>query len=343
MNHLLKIAALAILTLTFSAQAQDYQTGLADLKITDRTGHRDLKGYVWYPTSQTEGLATHHANPVWAGIEAIAEAPVAPGRFPLVVVSHGMYGNAMNQSWLAADLARRGYVVAAISHPGTSTWLRDADDARQMWERPKDISRLIDHLLASSSLSGTIDPDRIFMAGHSLGGFTAVELAGGRYDRETFKTYCAAHPDELTCDIFDRWNIGKTPEDRAAMQADLSDPRLRGIAVFDLGGTQAFSPASLNEIKTPLLVIGAPEDIHGLDLDVESRALVAALPKSSVTYLEPAGLAHFDFLGECTENGLAILAEEEPADRFVCIDGTTERRALHAMIADAVATFFAAQ
>jgi predicted dienelactone hydrolase len=339
MKRIFQIAALLASLSASTAGAQDYQTGLAVLEIKDATTERNLEGYVWYPTEQTAEVTTHLANPVWAGIEAIENAGIAKGRFPLVVLSHGMYGNAMNQSWLA----RQGYVVAAVSHPGTSTWARDADDARQLWERPKDVSRAIDHLLSSSDLSSSIDADRIFMAGHSLGGFTAIALAGGRYDGDSFNDFCASHPGELVCGIFANWHVAQTPEDRAEMSADLSDPRIKGIAVFDLGGTQTFSAQSLAQIKTPLLVVGAPENIQGsgLDLEVESRGLIAALPKSNVTYLEPAGLAHFDFLGECTPQAVEILKEDEPEDIYVCIDGGMERRALHEMIAKTVTQFFA--
>lgn len=342
MNRFLHIATICASLLASSAAAQDYQTGLSGLEVRSPASDRSLEGFVWYPTLETTGAATHHGNPVWAGIEAIEDAAVASGRFPLVVLSHGMYGNAMNQSWLASRLAQKGYVVAAVNHPGTSTWARDDDDARQLWERPRDVSRLIDQLLSSSSLSASIDPERVFMAGHSLGGFTAMLLAGARYDADRFDGYCAGHPGELVCGIFDRWNVAKTREDRAAMAADLTDPRIRGIAVFDLGGTQTFSPSSLQQMNLPLLVFGAPDNIDGsgLDLDVESRALIKKLPAATVTYVEPADLAHFDFLGECTPNAIAILTEEEPGDVHVCKEGGAERRALHDMIAVTVTEFF---
>ncbi|MCY0094513.1 alpha/beta hydrolase family protein [Hoeflea ulvae] len=345
MKRFLQMATIVVATMASSAQAQNYQTGLADLTIADTAGQRDLEGFVWYPTTETEELSEQHSNQVWAGIKAIKDARPAAGQHPLVVLSHGMYGNAMNQSWLASALAQRGYVVAAINHPGTSTWARDAEDARQMWQRPKDVSRVIDHLLATSDLSEHIQPDRIFMAGHSLGGFTAMALAGGRYDAKAFGDFCDGRPGELVCGIFANWNVAQTPDDIATMSADLSDPRIKAFAVFDLGGTQTFSSESLGRIKTPMLIFGAPRDIEatGIDLDVESRALVAALPKPSVTYLEPANLAHFDFLGECRPNGLEILKQEEPDDAFICIDGATERRALHAMIIDEVAVHFARQ
>lgn len=324
------------------AQTQPYQTGLGALSVADTQSARPLDGFVWYPTDAVAPMERVHGNAVWTGIEAIADAPAAPGQFPLVVLSHGMYGNAMNQSWLAAELARNGYVVTAISHPGTSTWSRDPDDARKLWERPRDVSRVIDHVLADSDLRARIDPDRIFAAGHSLGGFTTVALAGGRYDATGFGQFCDQHPGELACGIWAGWNVAQTPEDRKLMQADLSDPRIRGFAVFDLGGTQTFSKSSLGGITAPMLILGAPRDINGtgLDLDIESRALVDALPAEITTYLEPEALAHFDFLGDCTPRALDILRAEEPDDIFVCIEGREERQADHKMISDAVVSFF---
>jgi len=339
MKTLLNITSAAAVAFASHAMAGDYQTGLSELAVQDNQTDRPLEGFIWYPTLERDGSASHHGNPVWRGIDAISDADPADGAFPLVVLSHGMYGNAMNQSWLAADLARRGYIVAAINHPGTSTWLRDPDDSRQLWERPRDVSRIIDHFLADGA-SLAVDPDRIFMGGHSLGGFTAIALAGGLYDKANMDAFCASGSDDIACGVWDRWQIAKTPEDQSMMEADLSDPRIKGFAVFDLGGTQSFSAESLGQIETPTLVFGAPVDHHGMDLDAESRALVERMPQDNVRYLEPETLSHFDFLGECNPNGMAILKEEEPEDAFICIDGVEERRAEHEMIAETVDVFF---
>ena len=339
-----RIGAALVAAMVSQAQAEPWQTGLADLRVDDRQGQRILEGFTWYPTNETSGLSRFHGNAVWVGIEAIGDAEPASGKFPLVVLSHGMYGNAMNQSWLASELAKRGFVVAAANHPGTATRARDADDARQLWERPKDVSRMIDNFLRTPEWRAHVDPERIYMAGHSLGGFTAIALAGGRFDALKFDGFCARHPGDRGCRIVDNWRVTETPEDRAQMEADLSEPRIRGFAVFDPGGTQTFSAASLGSIRRPMLVFGAPRDIDrtGLDLDMESRALTAALPAGNVKYLEPETLAHFDFLGECTPRAIDILKEEEPEDVFVCIEGGGDRRAEHRMIVNEVARFFSA-
>lgn len=341
MTHTAPFTALiAALIASSACAAEPIQTGMQTLHIADTDGSRDIDGFVWYPASGAKTLVAELGNAVWESIEVAPDADPMPGQHPLVVLSHGMFGNSRNQAWLAEQLVAAGYIVAAIDHPGTSTFQRDPDQQRTLWQRPMDISRTIDHLTGDSHLAALIDPSRIYMAGHSLGGFTAVALAGGRYDADGFDTFCDGMPDDLVCGIFNRWNVGKTEEDRIAMGQDLSDPRIRAFAVFDLGGTQTFSTESLGAIDSPMLVYGAPVDLEGLNLDIESRALVAALPAATTTYLEPAALAHFDFLGVCTENGLAILKKDEPDDAFVCEQGREERRAEHDQIAAEVIAFF---
>lgn len=340
MKTILFLLAL-LATFPVSLRAETYRPAMTALEITDPDGGRDLAGLLWYPTEAAGPLSLDVDSKVWVGTRIVRDADFAAGRFPLVVLSHGMFGNAYNQAWLAAALAKRGHVVAAINHPGTSTWLRDVDQRRELWERPGDISRVIDHALASPGLADHVDPDRIFMAGHSLGGFTALALAGGRYDAAKLKAVCDGMPGELACGILNDWNIARTPADRAAMEADLSDPRIRAFAVFDLGGTQSFSTQSLGRIDRPMLVFGAPIMNSGLTLDIESRALVKALPPGKAEYIEPDTLAHFDFLGRCKKGGLELLAREEPGDEIICMGGGgADRAAKHKMIIEAVARFF---
>jgi predicted dienelactone hydrolase len=339
----LPLAALTFAALpfaTFPSVAAADQTGMIAFVARDAATARDATGFVWYPTETGQTTVAELGNAVWEPIDVVPDAAPLPGQRPLVVLSHGMFGNARNQAWLAQGLVAQGYVVVAIDHPGTSTFSRDPDQRRMLWERPRDISRTITQILNHPTLGPVVDADRIFMAGHSLGGFTAVLLAGGRFDPDKIDGFCAENPDDLVCGIFTGWNVARSDGDRAAMAADLSDARIRAFAVFDLGGTQSFSRESLGAVTRPLLVYGAPVDREGLDLDVESRALVAGLPAARVTYHEPATLAHFDFLGVCTEDAITVLTEEEPDDVFVCIEGREERRAKHQQIVAEVDRFF---
>src|SRR6056297_114779 len=192
----------------------NYSAGMRALSVVDDRSDRALEGLIWYPASASEPTSPDFRSEVWVGAEVAREAAAANGSFPLVVLSHGMFGNSRNQAWFAASMARRGYVVAAIDHPGTSTWARDPDQRRALWERSHDITRLIDFALSPEGLPVQVDPDRVFMAGHSLGGFTALTLAGARFDAARLERFCGAHVGEMVCGIFDDWDIAETPEDR---------------------------------------------------------------------------------------------------------------------------------
>ena len=342
MKHLIHILALTLGITAGHASAETFTPAMRSILIEDAV--RPMEAILWYPTAHGAPMQQVHRNGVWVGVEVANDAQPMAGAHPLVILSHGMYGNARNQNWLAVELVKAGYIVASLNHPGTSTRARDPDDARQIWERAKDVTRAIDSLLENADLSPNIDPARIFMAGHSLGGMTGAQLAGARYDPAQIDATCAADPGALICEIIELWQLGKTPADRAAIAQDLHEPRIKGFALLDPGASQVFSAQSLGAIRAPVLVIGAPKDAPGaLDLNVEARALIAQLAPGNATYIEPESLSHFDFLGLCTERAIPILESETPGDGMVCVDGTNERVADHAIIAKAVIDFFAAR
>ncbi len=53
---------------------------------------------------------------------AIADAPMAGPRAPVLVFSHGYGGYAEQNTVQMEELASRGYVVASIAHPGEAAW-----------------------------------------------------------------------------------------------------------------------------------------------------------------------------------------------------------------------------
>ncbi|MFZ4269877.1 alpha/beta hydrolase family protein [Streptomyces arboris] len=125
----------------------------------------------------------------------------APGRFPLVLLSPGFGTPRATLTGLAEDLASRGYVVAAADHPYESTGTQLPDGrfltcaacekvdaqpdaagrekvlAAVSTGRAADFSFLLDRLTGPRSSwrhAGIIDPRRVGMAGHSIGGNAAA-------------------------------------------------------------------------------------------------------------------------------------------------------------------------
>jgi predicted dienelactone hydrolase len=335
------IASLFIIAAT-TAQAEPpaYAASLAELKIGAEGDPRPLRGHIIYPSTGGSQTMRFGENAVWRGFDVYPDAPRAEGRFPLVVLSHGLDGNSFNQAWLATALAESGFIVVAPNHPGTTTRDRDPKQRAALWERPHDISRTISAMLAHPIFGDAIAKDRIAAIGHSLGGYTVLALAGAHYSTARETADCGEHPDRADCVFVREAGIGADPKTTASLEASLRDPRIAAVVSLDLGLTQAFDRQSLSKIDIPVLVFGAGrEDM--LDLDAESRALAAALPPGLVRYVELADAGHFDFVGVCKPAAEEILKEEEPGDEMVCKAGGAERDALHAVIIEKVKAFLA--
>lgn len=109
---------------------------------------------------------------------------------PLVVFSHGFHGVNVQTLFLMHALKKHGYLVIAPNHQdaigGGGTFARpeqpfakvqDWSD-RTFAQRGDDVKHLLAALHEDPSWSHKIDWTRIALAGHSLGGYTALALAG---------------------------------------------------------------------------------------------------------------------------------------------------------------------
>ncbi|HTY50637.1 MAG TPA: alpha/beta fold hydrolase [Steroidobacteraceae bacterium] len=107
------------------------------------------------------------------------EAPAAAGRFPLAVISHGGGGSPLLYRTLSTYLTRHGWAVACPRHPGNSLGdnaLGESDET--LASRPRHIHRVIDAMYADAALGGSLLP-AVAVIGHSMGGYTALAVAGG--------------------------------------------------------------------------------------------------------------------------------------------------------------------
>lgn len=326
-------------SLTFGSLYAAPNPAVTDIDVADPQGRRDTSGWIWYPSDDEAPQTSVLGNAVWASVEAIRDAEPAAGVRPLVLVSHGMYGNIFNQAWLARELAQRGYIVAAVNHPGSTTFDRRPEESRRLWQRPADLSRLLDTLLADPDWAARIDTARIAAVGHSLGGLTVMRIAGAASDFATHRDYCANSAGGISCRALEQLNIGHE-EDFDKLAASNRDARIGAVVSLDLGGTQTLSPDSLAEIDIPVMVVGAPRG-EQVDQRRESLALAALLPTERLQQLHIVNTGHFDFLGLCTDRALHILREEEPDDVMVCIDGQQPRAERHAKFVEAIDGFLA--
>src|SRR5262249_30295951 len=64
--------------------------------------------------------------------------------------------------------------------------------ANRLWQRPRDISLTVSFLLNDPFWGGLIDENRIGVAGHSQGGFTALWVAGAKINQRIKAAFAMA-------------------------------------------------------------------------------------------------------------------------------------------------------
>jgi predicted dienelactone hydrolase len=115
------------------------------------------------------------------------------GRQPVIVFSHGYHGCATQSRFLMEALASAGYLIFAANHhdalcDGGEGRLIDFSSAPfrkpEVWDdqtykdRADDIRRLIAAIAVDDRFRNRVDLSRLGLAGHSLGGYTVLGLAG---------------------------------------------------------------------------------------------------------------------------------------------------------------------
>lgn len=312
--------------------------GFREITVADASSQRPLHVALWYPTATTSPLLVSAENPVFEGLPAVKDASPAPAAHPLVVLSHSYRGNWRNLSWLVTSLVGQGYVVAAPDHPGTTTFDRRPAEAAKLWERSRDVSRVIDTLSADKSLAGAVDPQRIAVIGHSLGGWTATALAGARYSPQRFLEECRLHPNPRLCGLAPE--LGIAPANEGALGVDLRDLRIKAIVALDTGLVRGFTPQSLSAVQTPTLILGAGVNIAGMPVEEESGYLGAHLPAATSSLRVIADASHFSFMQLCKPGAPALLREDHPEDEVICRDGDQRsREAIHQQVAQLIGGF----
>ncbi len=108
--------------------------------------------------------------------------PAGTPPFPFVAFSHGWNGHPRKFTRLFEAWAKAGYLVAAPAFPLSNDEVPGEATIADLASQPGDITFVIDQVLAASSrpdepLAGLVDPDRIGVAGLSLGGATTYGLA----------------------------------------------------------------------------------------------------------------------------------------------------------------------
>jgi dienelactone hydrolase len=186
------VTAPALAQAVRSAPEGSYAVGVRTLTLGRGTA-RPLPVTIWYPADGRPSSAASFAPAATSGARPQRNVPVANGRFPLVLFSHGLYSLPELHAQLTTRWAAAGFVVAAPTYPHTNrraTHFSRADVRNQ----PADAWRVIQQVLRLDAVGGDpfaghLDGTRVAAAGHSAGGFTTAGL------------FTSGHSDQLRAGI----------------------------------------------------------------------------------------------------------------------------------------------
>ena len=334
-----RILLLATALIGFAAPVlADPIAGYDRLTVTAPHRPEPLAASLWYPVGTPTYRGLIGDNAVFRGTQAFVGAGIADGRYPLVLISHGSGGNMDALSWLSSQLAARGVMVLGVNHPGSTTGDSSPRRSILLQDRAADLSAALDLVLADPAFAPHIDTSRIVAFGFSLGGTTALNLAGARMDRDLYQDYCARLGDKAhDCVFFAKGGVdlGALAD---AWEGDMRDPQVTAAIAVDPGMSHGFTPASVAALDMPVLLINLGGDDRWLAGDVghQGSDLTGRLPAAEYAVMAPAN--HFTFLAECKPGARELLIEE--GEDPICDDPAgTDRARAHAEIIDAVAAF----
>ena len=311
--------------------------------------HQELRVTVWYPAAEnameTEQVIGAPDAPLFLAGKAAEHAEMSPAleERPLIVLSHGTGGSAMQMAWLGTALARAGYIAAAVNHPGNNALEPyTAEGFVLWWERATDLSEVIDGMLADPEFGPRIGRDRIGAAGFSIGGYTVLALGGARADISVIIDLCKKQPDAAVCHVPEMKEMG-TPEQMLAAVRKTSgvslarsdesyrDARVHAIFAIAPAMGMTLTHESLRSMRVPVhIVVGsadpiaAPKDNADIIRSQIHGAKETVLPN----------VVHYTFLDDCPAQGkkeLGVFCEDPPG---------VDREAVHVEVEEMAVGFF---
>ena len=284
------LLVLAALLLAAAGPACAHEVGFQQLAVPNGADKPIVVG-VWYPSD-----AAASPQPLGAQTQTVApDGPVAGERLPLVVISHGTGGSFSDHYDVALALAKAGFVVAALSHPGDNR--EDTSHAAHIADRPAQLKQLIDYMLGAWPGHAAIDPKRVGAFGFSAGGFTVLAAIGGQPDLSQVRPHCAAHPVGFDCEIIRRAGVS-VPTASPPRSFFTADPRIRAAVIAAPALGYAFGREGLAQVKIPIQLWRA-EDDNVLPNPWYAEAVIDALPHPAEYFVVPDA-DHIDFIAPCS-------------------------------------------
>lgn len=230
----------------------------------------------------------------------------AKGARPLIIISHGLGENRTTYRYLAEHWASYGFQVLVPEHPGSDEKrmtdlmagrFKEVIEPQEFVSRPRDITNLLDQLTQLSRTDARfkkrLNLKMVGVYGHSLGGYTALAVAGAPLDPPYLKKVCASTPQESVPNLSFFFQC-RAQDNGSLLQ--LRDPRIKAVIASSPTSSVAFGEKGLASVALPSLMVAASDDTVAPAL-LEQVKPFALLPAPSYL-MTLVGGTHFSLQGE---------------------------------------------
>lgn len=330
MKTLIKIAAMFCASIPptmialHSATASDF-VGVRQITALSKERGSDFPVTVWYPADAGGNPVTLGESQFFVGTDAMLDAPISRGRYPLILLSHGagLGGTPQAMSWIAMPLAKHGFIVAAPVHFGNGGANRSAAETVKLWLRPADVSSTLDGMENQPIFKNHLEHGRIGALGLSMGGNTVLALAGGRIDPVRLASYCdddALNPS--LCEWLKQSGVDLHAMDMKLADRDNQDKRIKFAMVIDPAPVDVFQTKSFSRVSIPVDIVNLGQP-GAIPLTALASGIARAIPMGTYSTLRNA--SHYSMFGECKPDA-AEVAKSEDIDEPICSDGDGHSR-----------------
>ena len=253
-------------------------------------------------------------NEPFRQVEGVVYLPLATSkRAPLVVVAPGLNTDWQNFSYIAEHLASHGFGVAALNFPSTDAervnavlnGLGTPPSDNQWIEQPKVVTRLLDEIERrandDSQWRGKLNLQKVGIVGQSLGGYTAMAIAGAKVDWQHLQQKCQAigSPEKIDLNPSLFWQCQGI--ESAIPNTDLQDRRIVAAIAINPVTNPIFSKLEISQLKTPLMMVTGDKDLFApaLDEQIEPFSWLSKIDKYLVLVKNST---HFSFIGEDSDS-----------------------------------------
>jgi predicted dienelactone hydrolase len=260
------------------------------------------------------------------------------GQAPVMVFSHGLSSSPESRHQWASHLASHGIVVVLPQHPGSDTQQvsefqmglsANVFELQEFVDRPLDITFVLDELerLNSTEFDGRLNLAQVGVGGHSLGGYTALAVAGAELNFDHLQEVCNAPSEPFQNRGFIHLNVSLLLQCQALelprQPYTFRDPRINSVLLVNPVNSSVFGPEGLAAVTVPVMVIAGSYDPATPAVFEQFRTFPWYTTESrSLALIE--GQAHVDL--SALDAGLSnlltslpglTLAEPEVIDRYL--------------------------